>query len=73
MGCRSYAEFAVKPNMASSPSVVMSFLLEMSNLVRTKADEVQVCCLPYFLRHEGDICIVAYTCFLVNELYNLQC
>ncbi|KAK7259831.1 hypothetical protein RIF29_25446 [Crotalaria pallida] len=39
MGCNSYAEFAVKPNMASSPTVVMSFLLEMSNVVRAKAKE----------------------------------
>lgn len=40
MGCRSYAEFAVKPNMASSPAVVMSFLHEMSEMVRPRADEV---------------------------------
>ncbi|XP_061372981.1 mitochondrial intermediate peptidase, mitochondrial isoform X2 [Gastrolobium bilobum] len=39
MGCRSYADFAVKPNMASSPKVVMSFLLEMSKMVRAKAKE----------------------------------
>ncbi|KAI9081583.1 hypothetical protein K1719_036469 [Acacia pycnantha] len=39
MGCRSYAEFALKPNMASSPTVVMPFLSEMSKMVRTKADE----------------------------------
>ncbi|XP_041007330.1 mitochondrial intermediate peptidase, mitochondrial isoform X1 [Juglans microcarpa x Juglans regia] len=39
MGCRSYAEFAVKPNMASSPAVVMSFLHEMSEMVRPRADE----------------------------------
>ncbi|CAL0302561.1 unnamed protein product [Lupinus luteus] len=39
MGCKSYAEFAVKPNMASSPKVVMPFLLEMSNMVRAKAKE----------------------------------
>ncbi|XP_059451774.1 mitochondrial intermediate peptidase, mitochondrial isoform X2 [Corylus avellana] len=39
MGCRSYAEFAVKPNMASSPAVVMSFLHEISKMVQPKADE----------------------------------
>ncbi|KAJ6294520.1 hypothetical protein OIU76_022571 [Salix suchowensis] len=39
MGYRSYAEFVVKPNLASSPEVVMSFLHEMSKIVRPKADE----------------------------------
>jgi intermediate peptidase len=40
MGCRSYAEFAVNPNMASSPTVVMSFLHEISKIVRPMAEEV---------------------------------
>lgn len=40
MGYRSYAEFIVMPNMASSPEVVMSFLLEMSKMIKPKADEV---------------------------------
>ncbi|KAF4372136.1 hypothetical protein F8388_000352 [Cannabis sativa] len=39
LGYRSYAEFSLKPNMASSPEVVMSFLEEMSNMVRPSADE----------------------------------
>nr|DAD33704.1 TPA_asm: hypothetical protein HUJ06_012555 [Nelumbo nucifera] len=39
MGYKSYAEFAVHPNMASSPDVVMSFLLDLSTIVRPKADE----------------------------------
>ncbi|GKV33757.1 hypothetical protein SLEP1_g42220 [Rubroshorea leprosula] len=39
MGYKSYAEFVMKPNMASSPEVVMPFLLEMSRMVRPKADE----------------------------------
>ncbi|KAF7824901.1 mitochondrial intermediate peptidase, mitochondrial isoform X1 [Senna tora] len=39
MGCRSYAEFIVKSNMASSPTVVMPFLSDMSKMVRVKADE----------------------------------
>ncbi|XP_022941716.1 mitochondrial intermediate peptidase, mitochondrial isoform X1 [Cucurbita moschata] len=39
LGYRSYAEFAVTPNMASSPAVVVSFLQELSNLVRPSADE----------------------------------
>ncbi|KAK9665643.1 hypothetical protein RND81_14G125800 [Saponaria officinalis] len=39
MGCKSYAEFAVRPNMASSSDVVMAFLHEMSSMVRPKADE----------------------------------
>lgn len=40
MGYRSYADFIVMPNMASSPEVVMSFLLEMSKMIKPKADEV---------------------------------
>lgn len=40
MGYRSYAEFIVMPNMASSPEVVKSFLLEMSKMIKPKADEV---------------------------------
>lgn len=40
MGYRSYAEYTLKPNMASSPEVVMSFLKEMSEMVRPSADEV---------------------------------
>ncbi|KAG4172621.1 hypothetical protein ERO13_A11G007600v2 [Gossypium hirsutum] len=39
MGCKSYAEFVMQLNMASSPEVVVSFLLEMSNMVKEKADE----------------------------------
>lgn len=40
MGCRSYSEFATRTNMAASPHVVMSFLVELSAIVRKKADEV---------------------------------
>lgn len=40
VGYRSYAEFAVTPNLASSPAVVMSFLQELSKVVRPCADEV---------------------------------
>ncbi|KAL5569985.1 hypothetical protein UlMin_026560 [Ulmus minor] len=39
LGYKSYAEFSVKPNMASSPAVVMSFLQEMSQMVQPNADE----------------------------------
>ncbi|XWS37697.1 hypothetical protein CRYUN_Cryun19dG0067300 [Craigia yunnanensis] len=39
MECKSYAEFVMKLNMASSPEVVVSFLLEMSNMVKPRADE----------------------------------
>ena len=40
MGCKSYAEFAIRPNMAASADVVMAFLNDLSNSVRHKADEV---------------------------------
>ncbi|CAN6173345.1 unnamed protein product [Urochloa humidicola] len=39
MGCKSYADFAIRPNMAASADVVMSFLGDLSNIVRCKADE----------------------------------
>ena len=52
MGHRHYAEFSVKPNMASSPKVVMSFLQEMSTMVRPSADEV-LCLMQY--SYEADI------------------
>ncbi|KAK8533751.1 hypothetical protein V6N12_047155 [Hibiscus sabdariffa] len=39
MGRKSYAEFVMKLNMASSPEVVVSFFLEMSNVVKARADE----------------------------------
>lgn len=40
MGYNSYAEFVVQHCMASSPDVVTSFLHELSESVRLKADEV---------------------------------
>ncbi|KAK1273304.1 hypothetical protein QJS04_geneDACA012347 [Acorus gramineus] len=39
LGYKSYAEFAVRPNMASSPDVVWSFLCDLSETLRHKADE----------------------------------
>lgn len=40
MGYRSYAEYALHSNMASSPDVVSSFLVELSKTVQLKAAEV---------------------------------
>lgn len=39
IGYKSYAEYVLQSNMASSPDVVLSFLLEMSKMVRPMADE----------------------------------
>ncbi|XP_042389883.1 mitochondrial intermediate peptidase, mitochondrial-like [Zingiber officinale] len=39
MEYKSYADFAIRPNMAGSPDVAMSFLLDLSKHVRCKADE----------------------------------
>ncbi|PWA47974.1 zincin-like metalloprotease [Artemisia annua] len=40
MGYKSYVDYALHSNMASSPDVVSSFLVELSNTVRPKAVEV---------------------------------
>ncbi|KAH0889176.1 hypothetical protein HID58_051605 [Brassica napus] len=39
MGCNSYADFMVEPNLAKSPKVVTSFLQELSRTVKPKADQ----------------------------------
>ncbi|XP_058071413.1 mitochondrial intermediate peptidase, mitochondrial-like isoform X1 [Magnolia sinica] len=39
MGYKSYAQFAVHPNIASSRDVVMPFLLDLSKIIMHKADE----------------------------------
>ncbi|KAK9120648.1 hypothetical protein Syun_018265 [Stephania yunnanensis] len=39
IGHKSFAEFAVSSNLASSPEVVMSFLLELSRIVKPQADK----------------------------------
>ncbi|KAI4332019.1 hypothetical protein L6164_016962 [Bauhinia variegata] len=79
MGCRSYAEFAMKPNMASSPAVVMSFLHEMSNMVRAKADE-EFKAIRKFKREKcGESCgdlrpwdEAYYTTMMKSSAYNLD-
>uniref|UniRef100_A0A7N0U0A8 Peptidase M3A/M3B catalytic domain-containing protein n=1 Tax=Kalanchoe fedtschenkoi TaxID=63787 RepID=A0A7N0U0A8_KALFE len=54
MGCKSYAQFAVRPNMASSPDVVISFLSEMSKMVKHRADEEFMRILMFKRDSEGD-------------------
>ncbi|CAM9000890.1 unnamed protein product [Rhodiola kirilowii] len=54
MGCKSYAELVVQPNMASSPDVVTSFLVEMSNMVKLRADEEFRQILNFKRQMEGD-------------------
>lgn len=39
LGCKSYADFAIRPNMAASPDVVTSFLDDMSKTIKHKVDE----------------------------------
>ncbi|CAH8383597.1 unnamed protein product [Eruca vesicaria subsp. sativa] len=46
MGCNSYADFMVEPNLAKSPKVVTSFLQELSKTVKPKADEVVASYFP---------------------------
>ncbi|XVE64095.1 hypothetical protein DITRI_Ditri07aG0073800 [Diplodiscus trichospermus] len=79
MGCKSYAEFVMKLNMASSPEVVVSFLLEMSNLVKPRADE-EFKTLRNFKRDIcGQRCIdlepwdeAYYTAMMKSSSYNLD-
>ncbi|GJW49926.1 probable mitochondrial intermediate peptidase, mitochondrial isoform X1, partial [Tanacetum coccineum] len=42
MGYKAYVEYALHSNMASSPDVVSSFLVELSNTVRPKAVQVLI-------------------------------
>ncbi|XP_078440153.1 zincin-like metalloproteases family protein isoform X2 [Wolffia australiana] len=51
MGCKSYTEFATQANMASSPEIVHSFLVELSQIVRKKADE-EFMAIRNLKRHE---------------------
>ena len=53
MGCKSYAEFAIRPNMAASADVVMSFLEDLSNIVKYKPEEV-------WMDHILAICIAVF-------------
>ncbi|KAE8724987.1 hypothetical protein F3Y22_tig00009024pilonHSYRG00023 [Hibiscus syriacus] len=62
MGRKSYDELVMQLNMASSPEVVVSFLLEISNMVKTKADEVVA---SYF---SMPLCIEGFK-LLVNSLF----
>ncbi|XP_021842214.2 mitochondrial intermediate peptidase, mitochondrial isoform X2 [Spinacia oleracea] len=55
MGYKSYAEFSASPNMASSVDVVMSFLHELSSMVKPKADEEFVKLRDYKRRQMGQI------------------
>ncbi|CAJ2638580.1 unnamed protein product [Trifolium pratense] len=79
MGCGSYAELAVKPNMASSPKVVMSFLLEMSKMVQAKSTE-ELNLLTKFKREKcghsgGDLRPwdeAYYTTLMKSSLYKLD-
>lgn len=73
MGYRHYSEFALKPNMASSPLVVMPFLQEMSKMVRPSADKVL-----YLSQYKYDHCYYfiggcGYVAALLLYLFSLNC
>ncbi|XP_044468095.1 mitochondrial intermediate peptidase, mitochondrial isoform X2 [Mangifera indica] len=79
MGYRSYADFMVKPNMASSPEVVMSFLLEMNKMIKPKADEEfkaiqdfkrKICGQRYIDLEPWDEAY--YTAMMKSSTYNLD-
>lgn len=77
-GYASYAEFALKQNMASSPDVVMSFLLEMSEMVRDKADK-EFNAIQNFKRQKSGQCVdlepwdeAYYTAMMKSSMYDLD-
>ncbi|RVW35288.1 Mitochondrial intermediate peptidase, mitochondrial [Vitis vinifera] len=79
MGYKSYAEFAVRPNMASSPEVVMSFLFEMSKMIRPKADEEFKAIRDFKKARTGQICEdlepwdeAYFTGMMKSSAYNLD-
>lgn len=79
MGYKSYAEFAVRPNMASSPEVVMSFLFEMSKMIRPKADEEFKAIRDFKKVRTGQICEdlepwdeAYFTGMMKSSAYNLD-
>ncbi|XP_072985916.1 mitochondrial intermediate peptidase, mitochondrial [Typha latifolia] len=39
MQCKSYSDFAIRPNMAASVDVVTSFLIDLSKTIKDKANE----------------------------------
>ncbi|XP_022891022.1 mitochondrial intermediate peptidase, mitochondrial isoform X2 [Olea europaea var. sylvestris] len=66
VGYKSYAEFALKDNMASSPEVVLPFLLDMSKMVRPKAEEVLASYFPLPQCIEG-------LKMLAESLFHVKC
>ncbi|PIN06711.1 Metalloendopeptidase family - mitochondrial intermediate peptidase [Handroanthus impetiginosus] len=79
MGCKSYAEFALKENMASSPEVVLSFLHEMSKMVRPMAEEEFRKILDFKRGRSGDLVQdleawdeAYFTRMMKSSVYNLD-
>ncbi|KAL3524177.1 hypothetical protein ACH5RR_017011 [Cinchona calisaya] len=79
MGHNSYAEFAVQSSMASSPNVVLSFLLEMSEIVRPKADEEFKAIWNFKREKSGQLCVdlepwdeTYYTALMKSSAYDLD-
>ncbi|KAK3040092.1 hypothetical protein RJ639_027818 [Escallonia herrerae] len=52
----SYADYALHSSMASSPKVVLSFLLEMSKMVRPMADEEFKAISDFKREKSGHVC-----------------
>jgi intermediate peptidase len=78
-GHKSYVEYALKSNMASSPEVVKSFLLEMSNMVRPMADKEFNAVSDYKRQQNGQLCgslepwdEAYFTALMKSSAYNLD-
>lgn len=54
MGCNSYADFMVETSLAKSPKVVTSFLQELSETVKPKADQEFIAIRDFKREKSGD-------------------
>ncbi|KAL9254123.1 Mitochondrial intermediate peptidase, mitochondrial-like protein [Drosera capensis] len=79
IGFKSYAEFAILPNMAAGVEVVESFLLEMSEVVRPNADEEFEKIRNFKRKHTGQGLVdlepwdeTYFTRIMKSSIYNFQ-
>ncbi|KAK4799886.1 hypothetical protein SAY86_025251 [Trapa natans] len=79
VGYKNYADFVVKQNMASSSELVVSFLHEMSDIVKDKADEEFKAILSIKRESSGQSCAdlepwdeAYYTALMKSSVFDLD-